>query len=71
MGLLSGLVKSAILAMALATWQLFLQPIWNRWIESQGRAVGWGETMLGYFIVIFFAWTLSAILTRSIDRRED
>jgi len=58
------LIRVCFLALALTAWQLFLQPLWNKWLEAQGHVVGFGETFLGYFIVIAAAWILSAVVTR-------
>jgi hypothetical protein len=66
MGILGTFVKSAFLALALAAYQLFFQGLWNKWIELQGKSVGFGETALGYFIVISIAWILAAIVTRAL-----
>jgi hypothetical protein len=66
MGILSTLVKACFLALALTAWQLFLQPLYNEWIQMQGRAVGFGETMLGYVVVILVAWTLAALVMRTL-----
>jgi len=67
MGVVSSLVKAAFLALALAAWQLFLQPLWNAFIQAQGRTVGFGETALGYFIVIVVAWGLASLVTRGLE----
>jgi hypothetical protein len=66
MGILGALVKATFLALALSLWQLFLQPMYNSWIELQGKAVGFGEVMLGYLCVILVAWLLAALVTRSL-----
>jgi hypothetical protein len=62
--MIGALVRTCFLALALTVWQLFLQPLWNKWIEAQGHTVGFGETFLGYFIVIAAAWIISALATR-------
>ena len=62
--MLSQLVKIAFTALALAFWQLFGQPLWNRWIESMGRTVGFAETFLGWFIVLSVAWIMSGFVTK-------
>ena len=61
--MLSQLVKIAFTALALAFWQLFGQPLWNRWIESMGHSVGFAETFLGWFIVLCVAWILAGLAT--------
>ncbi len=71
MGLVDRLIKSAFLGLALAAWQLFLQPLYNRWIESQGRAVGFGETALGYTVVILATWTVASLVTRRLSSDKD
>gem|GEM_PF-2142064 len=64
--MVASLIRVCFLALALTVWQLFLQHLWNKWLEAQGHAVGFGETFLGYFIVIVSAWILSAIVTRKV-----
>jgi len=60
------IVKAAILAMALAVWQVFVQPLYNAWLENMGKPTGVGETMLGYFVVILAAWLIAALITRRL-----
>jgi hypothetical protein len=68
--MLSSIIKVAFTALALAFWQLFGQPLWNAWIESQGKAVGFGETALGWFMVLSVAWVVSALVTRRMKRND-
>jgi hypothetical protein len=62
--MLKQLVKIAFTALALAFWQLFGQPLWNKWITSMGHSVGFAETFLGWFIVLCVAWILAGLVTR-------
>jgi hypothetical protein len=62
--MLKQLIKIAFTALALAFWQLFGQPLWNKWIESTGHTVGFAETFLGWFIVLCVAWVLAGLATR-------
>jgi len=62
------LIKALFLAAALAVWQLFLQPLWDGWIQGMGRAVGFGETLLGYFMVILTAWFLAELVVRRMKK---
>jgi len=66
--MLSSIIKIAFTALALAFWQLFGQPLWNAWIESQGKAVGFGETALGWAIVLTVAWIVSGLVTRRMRK---
>jgi hypothetical protein len=62
--MLSSIIKIAFTALALAFWQLFGQPLWNKWIENMGHTVGFAETFLGWFTVLCVAWILSGLVTR-------
>jgi len=70
--MIGSLVKIAFTALALAAWQLFFQPLWNSWIQSQGHTVGFGETALGYAIALSTAWLFSALVVRRLggDREK-
>jgi hypothetical protein len=67
---LGSIVKIAVTAITLAIWQLFGQPLWNAWIESQGKAVGFGEVALGWAIILSIAWVLSSLVTRKIGGKR-
>jgi hypothetical protein len=70
MGLLSTIVKALFLAGGLALWNLYLQPIYGEWLKMQGKVMGFGELMLGYFIVILVSWSVAALITRRLNGRE-
>jgi hypothetical protein len=70
MGLLSTIVKALFLAGGLALWNLYLQPMYEEWLRMQGKVMGFGELMLGYFIVILVSWSIAALITRRLNGRE-
>ena len=65
--MLKSIIKILFTALAVTIWQMFLQPLWNRWIESQGHTVGFGETLLGWTIALTVAWILASVASRGVD----
>jgi len=57
-------IKAAVMALGIAAWNLFGLPAYQAWIESQGRAMGFGETAFGYFIAILISWGAASLVSR-------
>ncbi len=64
MGIGRKLLQILIMSGVLASWELFFKDIWTGYVTSSGHSVGFGETMLGYFMVMSVGYVLSVVVTR-------
>lgn len=64
------IVKAAILAVTMAVYSVFLQPMWVEWLKTQGYTVGFGEIALGWFFMILIAFVFTHFLTRGMGKKE-
>ncbi len=69
--MLGTLVRILIISGGLALWELYLRDVYKMWLQSQDKAYGFGEAMLGYFAVIAVSYIVSMILVRRVQRREE
>ena len=51
-GLKKALMYAVILGLFLTAYQMYGQPLWNGWLQSQGQTVGFLETFGGYALAI-------------------
>ncbi|RLI00058.1 hypothetical protein DRO19_00590 [Candidatus Bathyarchaeota archaeon] len=63
-------IKAAIMALGIAAWNLFGLPAYQAWIESQGKAMGFGETAFGYFIAILVSWGAASLVSRRFGEED-
>jgi len=68
--LVERVVQLAIVAMFLALWEIWLSDIWASFLASKGVMYGVGPAMLGYFIVLCFAFVLYRLTVWSIRRGD-
>ncbi len=65
------LLQILIMSGVLATWELFLKDMWANYVTSSGHSLGFGETMLGYFMVMTVGYLLGVIITRRYESGAD
>jgi hypothetical protein len=58
------IVKLAILSVFLAFWEVFGKSLYYSWLESTGRNIGFGEIVLGYFIILSIATLIATMIAR-------
>jgi len=61
------LITALILSFALAIYSIWFQPLWNSYLESQGRQIGVAETAMGYFITIMITYAVNYFVTRKLE----
>jgi predicted membrane protein len=64
------LLKIAIIALFLTVYDLFIKPLYHAWLTSQGKMVGFGETLLGLFATLTASYVTAVITDRYVRRRE-
>ena len=65
--MLKTLIRIAIFALFLATWELYLKEPFNAYLAGH-NVVGFPAVYLGYFIMLLLSWIISVIVTRNIGR---
>lgn len=58
------IIKILVMSAALAFWELFGKGMYSGWVISQGHTMGFGETMLGYFVVLTVGYILAFVITK-------
>lgn len=69
MGLKNRLGRWFMVGALLSFWELYGKPLYQAWLESQGRMLGFWELTLAYVGIFATGWVLGRIIFR--DRGVD
>ena len=65
--MLKTVLRILITSAGLALWELFLKDAYKAWLQASGKPYGFGEAMLGYFLILLGSYLVSVMLTRGIE----